>query len=191
MTPADILPDVLEPGLVTVFCGSAVGAASRKAGAYYAGPGNRFWKILNEAGFTDRRLRPPDYPSLPGYGIGLTDLAKSEFGNDADLSPDAYRTDVLLEKIQRYQPRILAFTAKTPARSFLRERFGATLATGEAGLGLHAQTVGKTRIWVLPSTSGKATSHWRTEPWHALFRLHQTYLSSPGATRPAATLFAS
>ena len=41
--PAPVLPDVLMPGLRVVFCGYAPGTASAHAGAYYAGPGNRFW----------------------------------------------------------------------------------------------------------------------------------------------------
>ncbi len=39
----DILPDVLAPGLALVVCGSAAGTVSARVGAYYAGPGNRFW----------------------------------------------------------------------------------------------------------------------------------------------------
>lgn len=36
----DVLPDVLERELRVVFCGTAPGAASAKAGAYYAGHGS-------------------------------------------------------------------------------------------------------------------------------------------------------
>ena len=41
-----VLPDVLEPGLTVVFCGTAVGATSAQVRAYYAGRGNRFWEVL-------------------------------------------------------------------------------------------------------------------------------------------------
>ena len=51
----DILPDVLGPGLALVICGSAAGTASARAGAYYAGPGNRFWWILAHSGLTERQ----------------------------------------------------------------------------------------------------------------------------------------
>ena len=47
-----VLPDVLVPGLAVVFCGSAVGAASARRRAYYAGPGNAFWRTLSEVGLT-------------------------------------------------------------------------------------------------------------------------------------------
>ena len=42
------LPDILQPNLKVVFCGTAAGDASAKKRAYYAGPGNRFWKTLHE-----------------------------------------------------------------------------------------------------------------------------------------------
>ena len=173
MNRADVLPDVLRQGLITVFCGSAVGFTSAKVGAYYARTGNRFWHILQEAGFTDRRLSPEEYPQVLGYDLGLTDLAKREYGNDSDLSRNAYRPSALREKIERFRPRFLAFTAKTPARAFFRDQFGATLPTGPEGYGLQPQVVGETRLWVLPSTSGRAQTFWDPKPWHALAKLHR------------------
>lgn len=168
-----VLPDVLRTGLITVFCGSAVGFTSARVGAYYARSGNRFWAVLHEAGFTDRRLDPEEYRLVSGYGLGLTDLAKHEFGNDSDLSPEAYQSDALRKKVERYQPRVLAFTAKTPARAFLREQFDVRLATGPEGYGLQPQRIGGTRLWVLPSTSGRAQTFWQPRPWHQLARFHR------------------
>jgi TDG/mug DNA glycosylase family protein len=43
-----VLPDVLEPGLRVVFCGTAVGAMSTQVGAYYAGCGNQFGRFCPE-----------------------------------------------------------------------------------------------------------------------------------------------
>lgn len=165
----DVLPDVLAPGLTTVFCGSAAGRTSARVGAYYAGPGNRFWQTLRETGFTDRRLAPSKFRELPRYGLGLTDLAKRESGMDADLSPDAWDADALLRKIETFRPRFLAFTGKRPARQFLRARFGANAAD----YGLQARTVGETRIYVLPSPSGAARRWWTIAPWVELAGLHR------------------
>ena len=78
----DVLPDVLGSGLSIVFCGSAAGAASARAGAYYAGPGNRFWPTLYRVGLTPRILAPADFRTVRRYGIGLTDLCKTESGSD-------------------------------------------------------------------------------------------------------------
>ena len=107
-----VLPDVLNPGLTTVFCGSAASSASARQGAYYAGPGNRFWPILFEAGFTPHAFEPAEFRDLAPLGIGLTDLAKHESGMDIALSSDAYDSDLLLKKIKTAQPRHLAFTGK-------------------------------------------------------------------------------
>jgi TDG/mug DNA glycosylase family protein len=80
-----ILPDILEPGLTTVFCGSAASSASARLGAYYAGPGNRFWQALYEGGLTSSLLTPTEFRRLPQFGIGITDLAKHESGMDISL----------------------------------------------------------------------------------------------------------
>ena len=173
MNDAYVLPDVLRTGLVTVFCGSAVGFTSARVGAYYAQGGNQFWAVLHEAGFTDRRLRPDEYPLVSDYGLGLTDLAKYEFGNDADLSTEAYQSNALRKKIERYRPCFLAFTAKAPARVFLREQFGINLAAGPEGYGPQPHGIAGTRLWVLPSTSGRAKTFWRPQPWHALAAHHR------------------
>jgi TDG/mug DNA glycosylase family protein len=66
-----VLPDLLAPGLVTVFCGSAVGAASARIGAPYAGPGNKFRPTLAETGPTPRRFAPQGWRKLAALGVDL------------------------------------------------------------------------------------------------------------------------
>ena len=86
---AHVLPDVLEPGLRIVFCGTAAGTVSARRGAYYAHPQNRFWPALHAIGLTPRLMRPEDYPELPRWGLGLTDLAKHVSGMDRELPAGA------------------------------------------------------------------------------------------------------
>jgi double-stranded uracil-DNA glycosylase len=157
--PRPILPDVLQPGLRLVFCGTAAGKRSAKEGAYYAHPGNLFWRALFQSGLTPRLLTPQEFPQLPGFGIGLTDLAKRHAGNDDELPKDAFDVHGLIAKIERYAPTVLAFTSKNAARAAL----GAP-----AAYGLQAQSVGATRIFVLPSPSGQARGHWDIGPWTML-----------------------
>lgn len=164
-----VLPDVLEPGMTTVFCGSAASSASARQGAYYAGPGNRFWPILFEAGFTSRRFDPPDFRELASLGIGLTDLAKHEAGMDIALSSAAYDSATLLRKIEIFQPRYLAFTGKRPAGIFLLEVLGA----GISGYGRQEAQIGDTEIFVLPSPSGAARRWWSADPWIKLGEIHR------------------
>jgi double-stranded uracil-DNA glycosylase len=60
------VPDVIAPGLRVLFCGINPGLYSGATGHHFARPGNRFWRTLHQAGFTEelfalwRRLR--DYP---------------------------------------------------------------------------------------------------------------------------------
>lgn len=167
-----VLPDVLGPGLAVIFCGSAVGLKSAIAGAYYAGPGNKFWPTLAAIGLTPRRLAPDEYATVLDYGIGLTDLTKSEFGSDAALSGEADDPAALARKIARYRPRGLAFNGMRAARVFFAARF----ARGPVGYGRQAETLGSTAIFVLPSTSGAAVRYWDAQPWRAL----AAFLAAPG-----------
>ena len=154
-----ILPDVLQPALALVFCGTAAGKRSAAERAYYAHPGNLFWRALCEAGLTPRQLAPSEFLLLPDYGIGLTDLAKRHSGNDDELPRDAFDVPGLIAKIKHHQPRVLAFTSKNAARA----------ALGHAvGYGLHTERIGSTQLFVLPSPSGQARGHWNIGPWLAL-----------------------
>jgi len=155
--PPHVLPDVLGPGLRVVFCGSAAGAVSARAGAYYAGPGNRFWPTLHRVGLTPRLLAPAEFSTVLRYGIGLTDLCKTESGADASLSREADDANALAAKIARYRPAILAFNGKRAAGVFLD---AATIDYGE-----QAERIGETAIHVLPSTSGAARRWWDEIYW--------------------------
>ena len=166
-----ILPDVLKPGLALVFCGTAAGKRSAAEGAYYAHPGNLFWRALHQSGLTPRLLAPAEFPQLPHHGIGLTDLAKHHAGNDNQLPRDAFDAAALFGKIEHYAPRVLAFTSKNGARA----------ALGHAvDYGLQSDTIGNTRIFVLPSPSGQARGHWSIAPWLALAELVRSMRAQPG-----------
>jgi len=159
------VPDLLAPGLKLVFCGTALGRRSAQARAYYAHPNNLFWKALHAAGLTPEQFAPEDYPRLLDHGIGLTDLAKRHFGNDAQLPGDAFDVAGLREKIAAAGPRLLAFTSKTGASAFLGR------PTGRIALGEQGETIGRTRLFVLPSPSGAARGYWDMAPWLQLATL--------------------
>jgi len=154
-----ILPDVLRPGLRLVFCGTAAGRRSAQEGAYYAHPGNMFWRALHQAGLTPRQLAPQEFPLLTDFGIGLTDLAKRHVGNDDELPKDAFDMGALRSKIETYRPEVLAFTSKHAARAALGR---------SATVGLQDRVWGATALFVLPSPSGQARGHWNLAPWIAL-----------------------
>jgi double-stranded uracil-DNA glycosylase len=159
MASAPILPDVLQPGLRLVFCGTAAGRRSAEERAYYAHPGNLFWRTLHDVGLTPRRLAPDEFRRLPEWGIGLTDLAKFHSGNDDQLPGGAFDATGLRHRIERVQPEVLAFTSKNAARAALG---------GRIDYGWQETRFGPTRLFALPSPSGQARGHWDRDWWQRL-----------------------
>ena len=158
----NILRDVLAPRLRVVFCGTAVGAASARRQAYYAGPGNAFWRTLFEVGLTPRLVQPEEYESITQYGLGLTDLAKTISGSDKVLCDEHFDRSGLRAKVHRYHPGVLAFTSKRAAEEFV----GHPVAYGAL-----EEKIGPTVLFVLPSPSGAARRYWSKHPWRELARL--------------------
>ncbi|HEV7260162.1 MAG TPA: mismatch-specific DNA-glycosylase [Bosea sp. (in: a-proteobacteria)] len=154
-----VLPDILVPGLRVVFCGTQAGAASARRGAYYAGPGNKFWKTLHEIGLTPERLAPEAFPTLPDYGIGLTDVAKLTSGPDTDLRSAHFDAEGLMARMALVRPRIVAFNGKRAAQAVLGPL---------RSYGLQPVQLVGAEIFVLPSTSGAASGFWSIEPWKEL-----------------------
>ncbi len=160
-----ILPDVLAHDLDVVFCGTAAGTVSARAGAYYAGPGNAFWPTLFAVGLTPVALRPQDYARVTEWNLGLTDLAKHVFGGDSALEKRHFDVERLRELIAEFRPRILAFTSKRAAAEFVGH---------PVDYGLVAAMTDATRLFVLPSPSGAARRHWNPAYWRELSLLRST-----------------
>ena len=159
-----VLPDLLRPGLRLVFCGTAAGAVSAAKGAYYAGPGNKFWPMLAKTGLTPRQLRPEEFPLLVSFGIGLTDVAKTVSGADVDLPTHAFDRVRLTACIATMKPGCLAFNGKKAASMALGR------PTGLLPYGPLSNAPGWPRVVVLPSTSGANPRYWDPAPWLVLAR---------------------
>ncbi len=155
-----IVEDVLEPGLAVVFCGTALGAASARRRAYYAGPGNKFWPTLAAVGLTPRRFEPEDYPQVLEHGIGLSDLCKTRSGSDAEIGLGGFDPEALRAKIAAAAPAWIAFTSKHAAKH--------SLGLEAVGYGVHEQQFGGAAVFVLPSPSGAATRWWDVGRWQEL-----------------------
>ena len=154
-----LVPDLLAPGLDLVFCGTAPSPASYAARAYYANPGNAFWATLHAVGLTPERLAPQRYPELLGWRSGLTDLNKTEYGSDHELSAHAMDARSLHAKLRKYRPAAVAFTSKNAA----------SLGLGRKALiyGRQPEVLEGAAVFVLASPSGRARSFWTLKPWRA------------------------
>ena len=142
------VPDVIAPGLGVLFCGINPGLYTAAVGHHFARPGNRFWKVLHLAGFTDRLLSPFEETALLASGIGITNLVARATAVAAELTtPELRAGAVLLEdKVAAIRPQ---FVAMLGMQAF-RTAFGAP----KAGVGLQPELIGGANMWLLPNPSG-------------------------------------
>jgi double-stranded uracil-DNA glycosylase len=142
------VPDLVAHDLRVLFCGINPGLWSGATGRHFAGPGNRFWKVLFAAGFTDYELKPSDQEELLGYKLGVTNLSARTTATAAELSTDELRNGAALleSKVARLQPRFVAFLGLQAYRAaFHRPR---------AVVGPLPDHVAETEAWLLPNPSG-------------------------------------
>jgi TDG/mug DNA glycosylase family protein len=142
------VPDVLAPGLDVVFVGINPGLWSGALGHHFARPGNRFWKTLHRAGFTDRQLAPHEERELLRFGLGVTNLVLRTTARADELSADEIRAGAtgLGRRLARVRPRTVAVLGIGAYRT----GFGRP----KAAVGAQEETLGRSRLWVLPNPSG-------------------------------------
>jgi TDG/mug DNA glycosylase family protein len=142
------VPDVIAPGLRVLFCGINPGLYSGFTGHHFARPGNRFWRTLHAAGFTDRVLMPSEERDLLALGYGITNLVER-----ATASADELTVAELVEggrrleaKLRDYRPRVVAFLGITAYR--------AAFGRPRAAMGRQGEALAGATVWVLPNPSG-------------------------------------
>ncbi|CAA9364302.1 MAG: hypothetical protein AVDCRST_MAG36-2920 [uncultured Nocardioidaceae bacterium] len=138
----EVLPDIVGPEPVVVFCGLAGAESTKVREHYYASPGNNFWSVLHLSGLTPGQLRPEEEARVTEHGLGLTDLV-------GWWDPPRVDVDDLVAKVARWQPEWLAFTSKDVAGKAAR-----ALGHRRPGLGPAPWEVDRAQVFVLPGTSG-------------------------------------
>lgn len=166
------LPDYLATDLDLVFVGINPGRRSAAAGRHYAGPGNHFWPLLYESGLVPEPLTYEDDWRTPEFGIGLTNLVARASPTMDDLSLEEMREGAarLREKILRFQPRFVCFNGKRIFEVFAGRR---------CRLGPQPEQVGRSRLFVMPSTSPRTASYQREDKL-AYFRQLRDLLRATG-----------
>lgn len=171
------VPDLIARGLTVLFCGINPGLYSAATGHHFARPGNRFWPALFTGGFTPRLLSPAEEQELLVYGLGITNIAQRATAAASELSAaELVRGARALElKVKRSRPAYLAVLGVQAYRT--------AFAEPSAGLGLQPRTIGRTRIWLLPSPSG-LNAHYTPKQFGQLFAELRTHAGiarrSPG-----------
>ncbi len=157
------ISDVIAPDLKVLFCGINPGLYSGATGHHFARPGNRFWKTLHAAGFSDRLLAPHEQNELLKNGYGITNICERTTARADELTNEEIKAGgaKLHTKVLQFQPKFLAVLGITTYRiAFERPK---------AVLGLQSEQIGKTRIWVLPNPSG-LNAHYQAADLAKLFR---------------------
>lgn len=125
-------PDLLAPGLRVLFVGINPGRKSAERGHNFAGPGNHFWRLLHDAGWTPRRYEPHEEERLLTHGIGITNVVARASRGEDDLSWDELVAGglKLRDTIERLRPRIVALLGKNVYRAYAGLRRSAKVEWG-------------------------------------------------------------
>lgn len=115
---------------------------------HFARPGNRFWPALFVAGFTPRRLAPEEERELLELGYGITNVVDRGTATAAELTADemAAGGKRLVAKVRRFRPAVLTILGVGAYR--------AAFGRPRAAIGLQAERIADTVVWVLPNPSG-------------------------------------
>lgn len=168
MTGKSRLPDHIQPDVDILFVGINPGLRSARVGHHFAGPSNRFWKLLYESRLVTEPLTAKDDGRLPEWKLGLTNIIdRSSRGIDT-LAAEEYRRGIvaLTKKIRRYRPRIVALLGVTIYRMVFGfdQRVPPRIA-----LGARASEIAGVPIFLLPNPSGR-NAHYSYEEMLAAFQ---------------------
>ena len=141
-------PDILARGLDVIFCGLNPAASAAGAGHNFSSRSNRFWTVLQLAGFTYVRLQPQDVRRLLEYGCGITAVVGRPTRRADEVLPEEFLKARLgfETKIRRYAPRSIAFLGKRALSTMIGQP--------DVEWGQHATGFAGTMTWVLPNPSG-------------------------------------
>ena len=147
------VPDVIATGLDVLFVGINPSLWSGAVGHHFARPGNRFWRVLHEAGFTNRLLAPNEGRELLKRKLGITNLVNRATASADELDTVHFRAGArrIAAKVRRYRPKVVAFVGIGAYR--------AAFGRARARVGRQEEALGGATIWVLPNPSGRTAGY--------------------------------
>jgi TDG/mug DNA glycosylase family protein len=147
-----LLRDCVRPPVRVLFVGINPGIRSSQTGHHFAGPSNRFWKLLCESRLVPEPIGYQDDRRLPEWGFGITNLIPRPTPGIDTLRPDEYVAGerALRRKIRRVKPDVVAFVGITLFRAVFKRRPGEAIT-----LGLQPERLEGARVVVLPNPSGR------------------------------------
>jgi double-stranded uracil-DNA glycosylase len=179
-----ILRDRVGPGLRVLFVGINPGMRSAAVGHHFAGPSNRFWKLLHESALVPEPVTWQDDDRLPAWGLGITNLVARATPGIGDLHPSELVAGrrALVAKIGRYKPAVVALVGVTIYRAL----FPHAAATRAAVLGAAPERLAGARVFVLPNPSGRNANYTYAEMLDAFRRLRDAVDGPISGSSPSA-----
>jgi double-stranded uracil-DNA glycosylase len=165
------LRDRIQPGVRVLFVGINPGVRSALTGHHFAGYSNRFWKLLFESGLVPEPITFVDDDRLPQWGYGITNVVPRATPGMTDLTREEYQRGarVLLTKIRRFRPAVVALIGVTVWRALLEalEAPGAQVrpvtlglqSTADLGSAFERAIPAGTQLFVLPNPSGRNANY--------------------------------
>lgn len=170
------LPDHLTQNLDIVIIGINPGLFAAYKGHHYAGPGNHFWKCLYLSGLTPEPMTADDDYKLLKVGIGFTNMVERATKGSADLTRKEIKegSQILLEKLQKFKPKIAVFNGKLIFEVFSGKK--------DFSFGRQPELVDGTNtyMWVMPSSSARCAQLPRAAdkvPFYAALKKFRDYLN--------------
>ena len=157
------VPDIIAPDLHILFCGINPSLYSAAVGHHFARPGNRFWRSLYAAGFTERLLAPFEDRDLVQFGYGLTNIVdrSSARADELDAEELVIGQQQLAAKVQHYRPQCLAVLGIGAYRTAFNRP--------KAVMGRQDESLDGAIVWVLPNPSG-LNAHYQLEDLKRVYR---------------------
>ncbi len=154
------------------------GVTSSLTGHHFAGPSNRFWKLLYASGLVPEPITFVDDRRLPEWGFGVTNIVSRPTPGVNGLRREEFVEGRLRvrRKVLRYRPEVVALVGLTVFRALFPERKGAVEA------GLQPERIGDSAIYVLPNPSGRNAHYSYAEMLEAFTGLQRLLVAASVGT---------
>lgn len=185
MSKERTLPDFIQPGVKILFVGINPGLRSTLVGHHFAGYSNRFWKLLSDSRLVPTPLTYHDDWRIPEWGFGITNIVERPTAGVNELTARDYQLGQqrLLAKIRRYDPEVVALLGMTIYSLLFPKNNASDSSTkgksNKCHIGFQPQTLGNTRVFLLPNPSGRNAHYSYQEMLQAFMELKAFLQASP------------
>src|SRR2546421_8031157 len=147
-----LLRDRVRRDVRVLFVGINPGMRSAAIGHHFAGPSNRFWRLLYESKLVPEPITTEDDHRLCEWGYGVTNLVPRATPGIDTLRPAEYIAGAraLQRKVRRWKPDVVALVGVTLFRAVfaVKPRVAIPLGRQPESIALEGA-----RVFVLPNPS--------------------------------------